>query len=101
MSSVWTNISNGSEKLNQVLLGITIGPMFYSPLDAKYAASVMSQVVSTSVGWDALTIKHMVPSVVVSGIGMVTSSTLSKNQCESTQESTKTLCDLISSHFSE
>ena len=76
MSSVWNSVT--LETVNSVILGIAVGPLYYSPLDANYASSLLSQVVSTSVGWDALTAKHMNPSVSVTGLGIVTSAIYKK-----------------------
>ena len=53
-----------------------VGPVFFSPLEARFIAACAVQAISTNAGWDAMVAKHMNRAVKVAGFGVITGNSL-------------------------
>ena len=74
MSAVWTPVPQlKGVQVTPVVVGGFVGPIFRSPLAGKLASELSAQVLSTSVPFDAITVKHMNSDLPVFGFGVVTS----------------------------
>mmetsp|Transcript_131382 Transcript_131382/g.195714 ORF Transcript_131382/g.195714 Transcript_131382/m.195714 type:complete len:835 (+) Transcript_131382:17-2521(+) len=103
MSSVWnSNISEEieGETVKKEIVGTIIGPMFHSELEASYIRTVSATIVSTSVGWDALVIKHMCPSVDLIGVGLVTANAMELKKSDKSSK-LSLVCQLVQQFFSQ
>ena len=54
------------------MVGAVVGPIFRSPMEGKLASELSAELLSTSVPFEAITVRHMNSELPVFGFGVVT-----------------------------